>query len=270
MKFIQSTYDVLSPFCRTKWKRQTAVGFELLAEAGNLAAVQNMCRGMGTFPWVPGYPPPHPATAHAAATASLFSSPALQQQLDMYYRQVAATQAAAAAQALHQPKGPSSPNDNVPSNVISPLQIPSPAHLHQPNLHYKLMPSILPIVSTPSSPLSPSKSVKGISDQSSPIPQNHEGPSPSPPSSAPALIPSQVLSAHLPLSNISGLEAPKLSQTCLRPGTTIMPNIIGPPSSTSNGASKVSSSTMDENGTSPKAKHRLTPPTNFSVKVKHN
>ena len=70
---------------RTKWKRQTAVGFELLAEAGNLAAVQNMCRGMGSFPWVPGYPPPHPATAHAAATASLFSSPALQQQLDMYY-----------------------------------------------------------------------------------------------------------------------------------------------------------------------------------------
>ena len=106
-----------------------------------------MCRGIGSFPWVAGYPPPHPATAHAAATASLFSSPAIQQQLDMYYRQVAATQAAAAAQALHQPKGPSSPNSSCPANVMSSLQLPSPAHLHQHNLHYKLMPSML--VSSP-------------------------------------------------------------------------------------------------------------------------
>lgn len=29
---------------RTKWKRQAAVGIELLAEAGNLAAVQSLCR----------------------------------------------------------------------------------------------------------------------------------------------------------------------------------------------------------------------------------
>ena len=221
-----------------------------------MAAVQNMCRGMGTFPWVPGYPPPHPATAHAAATASLFSSPALQQQLDMYYRQVAATQAAAAAQALHQPKGPSSPNGNCPTNVVSPLQIPSPAHLHQPSLHYKLMPSILPIVSTPASPLSPSKSAKGISDQSSPIPSSHEGPSPSPPVSG--LNTSQILQTHLPLSNNSSLDVPKLSQPGLRPVSSIMPNIVGPLSSSTNGLSKLCNTTTDENEAS-KAKHRLTP-----------
>ena len=218
---------------------------------------------MGSFPWVPGYPPPHPATAHAAATASLFSSPALQQQLDMYYRQVAATQAAAAAQALHQPKGPSSPNGNCSSNIITPLQIPSPAHLHQSNLHYKLMPSILPIVSTPASPLSPSKSVKGISDHSSPIPPSQDGPSPSPPTSAPPMNPTQILQAHLPLSNSSSLDVPKIPQPGLRPVSSIMPNIVGPLSSSSNGTGKLCCPIKDENGTS-NAKHRLTPPNTFS------
>ncbi len=43
---------------RTKWKRQTAVGIELLAEAGNLAAVQSVYQSMG-FPWPP-YGPPQP------------------------------------------------------------------------------------------------------------------------------------------------------------------------------------------------------------------
>jgi hypothetical protein len=32
-------------FCRTKWKRQTAVGLELLAEAGNLSAFNRMFQG---------------------------------------------------------------------------------------------------------------------------------------------------------------------------------------------------------------------------------
>ena len=56
---------------RTKWKRQATVGIELLAEAGNLAAVQSLCRA---GPWLPMAA--HPILAH---------------QIDLYYRaQVAA------------------------------------------------------------------------------------------------------------------------------------------------------------------------------------
>ena len=235
-----------------------------------------MCRGIGTFPWVPGYPPPHPATAHAAATASLFSSPAIQHQLDLYYRQVAATQAAAAAQALHQQKGPSSPNSNCPTNVIPSLQIPSPAHFHQHNLNYKLMPSMLPLVSSPTTSLSlsPSKSGKAISAQSSPIPQNHDGSSPSPPpSTVPTLNPSQIPQTHLPFSTNSSLDVvSKLPPTTLRPVSAIMPNsIVGSitsPSS-SNSTSAVSNGTITAaNGTSSvtKMKHRLTPTVPFETK----
>lgn len=36
---------------RTKWKRQTAVGIELLAEAGNMAAFQSWYRSMGLTSW---------------------------------------------------------------------------------------------------------------------------------------------------------------------------------------------------------------------------
>ncbi|XP_037920700.1 homeobox protein B-H1-like [Hermetia illucens] len=61
---------------RTKWKRQTAVGLELLAEAGNYAAFQRLYGGppyLGAWP----YPaqPPHGAPPSAA---------------DLYYRQAAA------------------------------------------------------------------------------------------------------------------------------------------------------------------------------------
>ncbi|CAH4015428.1 unnamed protein product [Pieris brassicae] len=62
---------------RTKWKRQTAVGLELLAEAGNYAAFQRLYGGY--WAGVPAYP------AQPAPTA------------DMYYRQAAATAAAAAS-----------------------------------------------------------------------------------------------------------------------------------------------------------------------------
>ncbi|GFS27046.1 Barh homeobox protein [Elysia marginata] len=54
---------------RTKWKRQTAVGLELLAEAGNYAAVQRMLQ---TNPYWASY---HP---HAAAL--------LQSMDSLYYR----------------------------------------------------------------------------------------------------------------------------------------------------------------------------------------
>ena len=159
-----------------------------------------MCRGIGSFPWMPGYPAPHPATAHAAATASLFSSPALQQQLDIYYRQVAATQAAAAAQVLHHQKEATSSNGGCLPNLLPSIQIPTPGpHLPQANIHYKVLPSMLPIVSSPSTPLSlsPSKSGKGISAQSSPAPQNPDGMSPSPPPiSVPPFNPSQIPQTH--------------------------------------------------------------------------
>ena len=223
-----------------------------------------MCRGIGTFPWIPGYPPPHPATAHAAATASLFSSPGIQQQLDIYYRQVAATQAAAAAQALHQQKGPSSPNSSCPTNVIPSLQIPSPAHFHQHNLNYKLMPSMLPAVSSPTASLSlsPSKSGK---EQSSPIPQNLEESSLSPP--PPTLHPSQIPQIHPPLSTNSSLDVvSKLPTTTLRPVSAILPNsIVGGMSnhsSSTSTSSAVNNSTIPAaNGTSSvtKLKHRVTP-----------
>ena len=58
--------------CRTKWKRQTAVGLELLAEAGNYSALQRM------FPSPYFY---HPSllgtvdsTTAAAAAAAMYSS----------------------------------------------------------------------------------------------------------------------------------------------------------------------------------------------------
>ncbi|CAD5117774.1 DgyrCDS6518 [Dimorphilus gyrociliatus] len=42
---------------RTKWKRQTAVGLELLAEAGNLAAVQRLVHSNSSY-WSAYLPPP--------------------------------------------------------------------------------------------------------------------------------------------------------------------------------------------------------------------
>lgn len=68
---------------RTKWKRQTAVGLELLAEAGNYAAFQRLYGGppyIGSWPY-PGQGPPGAPPSAA----------------DMYYRQ------AAAAAALQKP-----------------------------------------------------------------------------------------------------------------------------------------------------------------------
>lgn len=67
---------------RTKWKRQTAVGLELLAEAGNYAAFQRLYGAppyMGPWPYAQN---PQGAPQSAA---------------DLYYRQ------AAAAAALQKP-----------------------------------------------------------------------------------------------------------------------------------------------------------------------
>ncbi|XP_022667231.1 homeobox protein B-H1-like isoform X1 [Varroa destructor] len=65
---------------RTKWKRQTAVGLELLAEAGNYAAVQRMLQ---TAPyWLQSYAGVTPQTSVNAMAA-----------LDVFYRQAALQQA---------------------------------------------------------------------------------------------------------------------------------------------------------------------------------
>ncbi|KAK4322559.1 hypothetical protein Pmani_006685 [Petrolisthes manimaculis] len=76
---------------RTKWKRQTAVGLELLAEAGNYAAVQRIYSAPYGWPY-----PPQPSSAAAAAAAAAALSPAAAS-VDLYYRQ------AAAAAALQKP-----------------------------------------------------------------------------------------------------------------------------------------------------------------------
>lgn len=72
---------------RTKWKRQTAVGLELLAEAGNYAAVQRLYGA--PYGW------PYPPQPNAAAAAAALNPAALS--VDLYYRQ------AAAAAALQKP-----------------------------------------------------------------------------------------------------------------------------------------------------------------------
>ncbi|CAG9856931.1 unnamed protein product [Phyllotreta striolata] len=64
---------------RTKWKRQTAVGLELLAEAGNYAAFQRLYGAPAYGCWYP----PQSAGPTAAPTAA-----------DIYYRQAAAAAAA--------------------------------------------------------------------------------------------------------------------------------------------------------------------------------
>ena len=75
MSFSHSNY-------RTKWKRQTAVGLELLAEAGNYAAFQSL---YGRTPYMGAWPYPQVPAGNPTST------------IDLYYRQ------AAAAAALQKP-----------------------------------------------------------------------------------------------------------------------------------------------------------------------
>lgn len=76
--------------CRTKWKRQTAVGLELLAEAGNYAAFQRLYGGPPYGCW------PYPGVGGVGAVGGTGAAPTA---ADLYYRQaaVAATAAATAA-----------------------------------------------------------------------------------------------------------------------------------------------------------------------------
>ena len=69
---------------RTKWKRTTSVGLELLAETGNYSALQSLYRSGGAAPFLPA--------AFGAGYPGTAVSP-----LELYYRQ------AAAAAALQKP-----------------------------------------------------------------------------------------------------------------------------------------------------------------------
>ena len=153
---------------RTKWKRQTAVGFELLAEAGNLAAVQSMCRGMGAaagFPWTTAAAQPQPPPPFPSSPASLFSPTAtagsLQQQLDLYYRQAAA----ATQQAFHHRNASVSPVSTPP-----PLQdgirskSPHPPPVTRPLFPLQPHPPTPPTLQLPSYP-STSRCLTPESDQ---------------------------------------------------------------------------------------------------------
>jgi len=91
---------------RTKWKRTTSVGLELLAETGNYSALQALYRS----PY-PGYPSPLMAGAGISP-------------LEMYYRQAAAASAALSSMGASKPPFPFPMLGNRP-----PGSIPLPASL---------------------------------------------------------------------------------------------------------------------------------------------
>ncbi|XP_071530497.1 uncharacterized protein [Panulirus ornatus] len=128
---------------RTKWKRQTAVGLELLAEAGNYAALQRL---YGQHYW-----PPTPALAHLA--------PVLPSGLEAYYRQAVAALAQRTT-AVPTPRPFLTPALSQPS----PLSSLSHAHLSSLSSHYystlssSLSSAAQPPSSPPSSAVSPTQS----------------------------------------------------------------------------------------------------------------
>ena len=150
----------LSFIFRTKWKRQTAVGIELLTEAGNVAALQQMYRGLG-YSW----PINHPSFPPSLSPLST---------LDMYYRQ------AAAAHSLQRPF----PYKLLPGGGGTPLHpsphpslfVPSPL-LHHSHLSSHLPPLSLPAASTALQEMTSERSHSPPSSPRSPCPY----PSSSPP-----------------------------------------------------------------------------------------
>ncbi|XP_053948062.1 homeobox protein B-H2-like [Anastrepha ludens] len=89
---------------RTKWKRQTAVGLELLAEAGNYAAFQRL---YGNSPYLSPWP-------YATQTTHATSANAI----DLYYRQ------AAAAAVLQKPISYGMYTSVQPLNGLSSIPVP--------------------------------------------------------------------------------------------------------------------------------------------------
>ncbi|XP_005185888.2 homeobox protein B-H2-like [Musca domestica] len=113
---------------RTKWKRQTAVGLELLAEAGNYAAFQRL---YGGSPYLSAWPYAHTPPSHHLGT----NSP-----IDLYYRQ------AAAAAVLQKP--------------LSYRMYPSMSHINPLSSNGL---ASMPLTPTPMSQLSASNSLQSLS-----------------------------------------------------------------------------------------------------------
>ena len=116
----------VSPCCRTKWKRQTAVGIELLQEASNVAALQQMYRTMG-LSWPGAGAGPGPGGVALPPHPPVFSS------LDLYYRH------AAAAHSMQRPVFPPAPALGLPPRVGSSPALP----LHLPPLSLPTASTIL-------------------------------------------------------------------------------------------------------------------------------
>lgn len=108
-------------FFRTKWKRQTAVGLELLAEAGNYAALQRL------YGSAYGWPYPNQPTAAAAAAAL---NPAAAS-VDLYYRQAAAAAALQKplAYRLYPPGLPLLPTASLQQDALRTSNFPPSDHL---------------------------------------------------------------------------------------------------------------------------------------------
>ncbi|MPC33329.1 Homeobox protein B-H2 [Portunus trituberculatus] len=133
---------------RTKWKRQTAVGLELLTEAGNYAALQRLY----THP----YWPSSPALAHLM--------PSLPAGLEAYYRQAVAA-LSQRPPAPPRPFLPSALSQTSPlSSLPQPLSSLSPAHLSSlSSQYYSSLTSLSSAsprgaVSPPAPPTSPTQS----------------------------------------------------------------------------------------------------------------
>ena len=96
------------------------MGIELLQEASNVAALQQMYRTMGS-PWTPGHLPPHPGLAPPGLPVSVSPMLSSLSSLDLYYRQ------AAAAHSLQRPfpyklgSPPSVPGTPLPPSAPGPL-----------------------------------------------------------------------------------------------------------------------------------------------------
>ena len=204
---------------RTKWKRTTSVGLELLAETGNFSALQSLFRGANPYALAgftapppsgfpnsassagfPGPPPGTPACPPSSVANPLLAAmQAGQSPLELYYRQ-------AALAALQQGKPPPPPPPPASTGLSFPsshfASSPPPSNIRQQNSSPSDAASNLPLKPTPLSavtsarPTSPTISVGAKSPRlSSPHPGSssavgHQVRPPQSPSAASQISPS--------------------------------------------------------------------------------
>ncbi|XP_037792559.1 homeobox protein B-H1-like [Penaeus monodon] len=120
---------------RTKWKRQTAVGLELLAEGG----YGRLMGGYWPYPTPPGLPSTaHPA--HLSAVGALSSMAALSSSMDLYYRHAQLAALSRTAAAVSPSSAPSL--DGTPSlTSVGVTPVNSPPTLVTPRVIYPPTPS---------------------------------------------------------------------------------------------------------------------------------